>query len=920
MVVACLLIGALAGCAKSVPELVENAKNQHAKSEFDAAIVSLKAALQQEPDNGYVRFLIGSYYNETFDGELAQKDLERAKALGVVEGGRVALELARALRLQKKHQELLKSVTPSEAFEPEIQATILAWRGASQFAVGQLDEAKNSLSLAEKTGISVPAVPLLQAQLKIAERDIDGAEQLVEEASKRFPKSFDVWSFRADLGEVRQRVDQRMGSYQKMLEIYPRHLGALVGRSTLLIGQGKLDEAQKDIDVLKKRYRFQPATHTQVAMLLVARGQYREALEGIQLLLKSNPNYVPALMLGGICHLALNAPAQAERMLSAVVAANPRNLVARRYLASALVKLDKGQRALEVVEPILRSNSNDPAVFEITGDAYASRGEYLRANEWFKRATSLDPKNVSDIFFKIGAMNFSAGQLDEAIEVLEKGSASGTNQGRNAALLIKAHLAKKDYKAALDTADAYSKKAPKDPRALYNKAVVLMTMGEMAKGTSELEAVLKLDAKFFPAIANLAQIDIAKGNPDSARKRYEQLLEKDARHFNAMLALAQLHESQGRKADAIKMLELAASTSREALQPRVHLVRLLLDSGEVQRAASVAEEASAANPEHPVALELVGGTQMARREYANAVTTFAKLAALYPNAGGAFYSLAQAQLAQGRTTEARGHVEKAIRLSPNDLRAQKLLIDILMREGQAEQALGVARKLQQTNPKSPGGHVYEGDIHRQRGMPREAAAAYDRALAIVPMGDIAIKRYGAMAAAGDANRAIESLAGWVDKYPGNSVARFTLAGLLSVRGDYATAVKHYESLLKDLPEDASVLNGLAWAYFSVNPADPRARDMLDKAIKLAPNDPLVGDTAGWMEFKRGNVSKAREYIEKAAKLAPDLPEIRYHFGAVLAREGNVVQARTELDAALKGNRKFAGRGEAEALRKSLGGG
>jgi uncharacterized protein HemY len=60
--------------------------------------------------------------------------------------------------------------------------------------------------------------------------------------------------------------------------------------------------------------------------------------------------------------------------------------------------------------------------------------------------------------------------------------------------------------------------------------------------------------------------------------------------------------------------------------------------------------------------------------------------------------------------------------------------------------------------------------------------------------------------------------------------------------------------------------------------------LIQKAVELAPTDPYIRDSLGWVEFRLGNLDEAARLLSHAYKDRPD-PEIAAHLGEVLWRLG-----------------------------------
>ncbi|MBP7353317.1 MAG: tetratricopeptide repeat protein, partial [Comamonas sp.] len=70
-----------------------------------------------------------------------------------------------------------------------------------------------------------------------------------------------------------------------------------------------------------------------------------------------------------------------------------------------------------------------------------------------------------------------------------------------------------------------------------------------------------------------------------------------------------------------------------------------------------------------------------------------------------------------------------------------------------------------------------------------------------------------------------------------------------------------------------------------------AKTLIQKALDLAPNDPFILDSLGWVEFQQGRKTEALAILEKAYGLRNDV-DIAAHLGEVLWQLGDKTRART----------------------------
>jgi tetratricopeptide (TPR) repeat protein len=82
------------------------------------------------------------------------------------------------------------------------------------------------------------------------------------------------------------------------------------------------------------------------------------------------------------------------------------------------------------------------------------------------------------------------------------------------------------------------------------------------------------------------------------------------------------------------------------------------------------------------------------------------------------------------------------------------------------------------------------------------------------------------------------------------------------------------------PDVATGYNALGYSLADRNVRLEEAKQLIKKAVELAPGDPFIADSLGWVEFRLGNKTEALRILEAAYKQRPD-PEIAAHMGEVL---------------------------------------
>ena len=124
------------------------------------------------------------------------------------------------------------------------------------------------------------------------------------------------------------------------------------------------------------------------------------------------------------------------------------------------------------------------------------------------------------------------------------------------------------------------------------------------------------------------------------------------------------------------------------------------------------------------------------------------------------------------------------------------------------------------------------------------------------------------------------------------------ADILYRRGASYERLKNYKKsdndLLKSLkinPDDAYVLNYLAYSWLERDYKINTAIKMLEKAHAQKRDDPFILDSVGWAYYLVGDLIKAEEFLKKAIELMPEDPIVNDHYGDILWKLERKIQAK-----------------------------
>lgn len=129
-----------------------------------------------------------------------------------------------------------------------------------------------------------------------------------------------------------------------------------------------------------------------------------------------------------------------------------------------------------------------------------------------------------------------------------------------------------------------------------------------------------------------------------------------------------------------------------------------------------------------------------------------------------------------------------------------------------------------------------------------------------------------------------------DAQPDDTDLRYDLAMLADKLGRPQEMELLLREIMRVRPDYHHAPNALGYSLADRNQRLDEALQLIRRALELAPNDPFIQDSLGWVEYRRGNVPQAVQILEAAYQARPDA-EIAAHLGEVLWTAGQRDRAR-----------------------------
>ncbi|MDE2083147.1 MAG: PEP-CTERM system TPR-repeat protein PrsT, partial [Burkholderiales bacterium] len=781
-------------------------------------------------------------------------------------------------------------------------------------ALGQIDRCQAMVAAALQLDPNNVDARLLQVRLTAGKGDFDQALAAVRAVIADVPKSGAALELEGELlwagkGDLSGAAD----AFGRALAADPRNLQARLAMTQLMLAKKDIPGFKAQVKALAQNFpgSFQ-AQYYQVQLAWIE-GDLKHARDGADQLLRVAPQYPPALQLAGAIELDSGLVALAQTHLAQALQIQPDSPLSRRLLAQADLRAGEPGKAIKVLQPLVQGPKADGPALGMVAEAYLQSGDSGQAEKYYGLAAKAAP---DDVKAKVALALLQAGKGDSAaaFSQLEALAATDTTSFADLAL-ISALVRKQQWPQALQAVSRLQAKEPGKPLPSLLRGRIQVLSKDMTAARASFEQALVADPVYYPAVAELAALDMAQKKPEDARRRLEAFIAREPRSVAARLELAAVRQQSGAKPEEVEaMLKDAIAANPEEAAPRLALVEHFLVARRANEALAAAQSAAAAMPDSLPVLDALGRAQWAAGDIQQAISTFQKSATL-SKSPEPFLRLADIYTKAKDYNSAASSLHKALETAPQLLVAQGRLVQIELARKQVPAALKVARDVQTQRPTEAAGFVLEADIHLSQHDWPAAIASLKTALERQPSTAVAKRLQALYVLAGKPADAEQFAAAWMRDHPRDGEFLFHLGSMAMDRKDYATAESRYRQALALMPQNAVLMNNIAWLMSQRK--EPGALPLAEKANQLLPDQPGLQDTLATVLAADGKPDQALVWQKKAVAAAPDVPGYRLNLARLLIATGDRAQAKAELEklAALGG--RFADQAEVSKLMQTL---
>lgn len=888
---AVILALAVSGCGKKDSQAhYEDAQRYIESQQYNAAVIELKSAIQQAPDNPDYRLALGMVYLQQGDNLSAEKELERARRNGIEEQ-RVALPLIQAAFRAGQYPEILSQYSKVPAGLNEAEADyIRLYQAMAELELGAPDNASDifeQLVRSEKPDVATFA----QSNLLIPVAEHQAALALLENTSKDSPIYQEVLMLRGSLQLATNAFAQAADSFVSLLEAQPRNFRARLLASQALIRDGRFADADKQLTVVLKALPEQAYANYLKSLVEFENQNYTKAKEFADKAINNGYRASQARIIAGISAWRLGLDTQAMHNLAAIERQLDAFPPAKRLYIALQLKSGQVSDASSALGN-MELTEQDLQLIATAATALVQQGSNSAAAELIARYDNIDGNDIESLT-RLGALKLTVpGQEKSGIADLEQALLLDPSQQQTRLILASSYLKAGEYDKVTALADewladpetavlGYNLKAytamlqqqttdaekylqqalaadKTNPFTRLLIAVVDSQQQRFQEAKTVLDALLAEHPLYLPAIAQSFAVQNALGDTSGILRHTHKQLEANPEHYQLRMALAGYYYSRKQYAETLQLLK-----DSDTSQPLpVNHWTMLIESYEQQQQSAEAEKVAAAWYQQG------SNRQLSTYIYANFLSR------------------------QQKYNDALRILNEQLRTTPADLPTITTKLMVLSQQQKYKEALSTLNALPADLQQRADLRFLRARIELLDNQPEKALTSFRQSYDVSPTADTAGFIASLLKSQNKAKDALAFLDQHLAAHQGSTELNLLRSELL-LQLDSAKAEESLRSIVQSNPDNIVALNNLAWTLMEQKKL-PEALNYAEQAVRLAPENPDILDTYGKILSVSGKHRESLTAFEKSLQVRPDNLDVLLNYAEALALNKNHQQAREVL--------------------------
>lgn len=671
-----------------------------------------------------------------------------------------------------------------------------------------------------------------------------------------------------ELAKVYLKQGSALPGYAELLrtvDLMPNNIQARIDLGNLQLIGNAPDKATEQARAVLALDSNNADAYALLSTIAARKGDIADATAQIQKALSIDPNRAAFHTTLGVLQSTSPATAsQAEDQMRKAVALDSKNVGSHIVLATMLQK----------------------------------KGDLAGALEQMNAAVAADPKNVvarsslADLYLRQN----NAGQAEDTLRKAAEDLPEDTGAAEMlASYYIRSSQLDKGVSAYADLVAKHPKSAP----LKLSYAQLLILKKDLPKARAIGQELANSDSG-MPEVGVLnGMLMLNDGKANEAFDTLQKASKASPDNVQVKIWLGRAARAKGDIPAAQAAFRDATRLAPKNLEAQEGLAQISLDRKDFTTLAQVGEAVIASNPQSGNGYLWRGMTEGSQKQYDKAEADFKEAIKLDPNNANGYFELAQLRLIQKNIPEARNLLEQTLTHNPNSSRALRLLATTYLAEKQPAKAIGRVQDQIAKAPQSGDMYTLLSQLQGSTGNTPAALTSAEKAMQLNANDPMAVVTYTrALLTSGDASKAIAKWQQWVTDHPNDAQAYTVLGSLQEAQGNRDQAMASYKRALQIQPEHAIAANNLSYLMVETGQNIDVALSLAQVARRAMPDSPSTADTLAWAYYHKGNFSSARDLLEEAVKAAPNDAALHYHLGLTYSKLSNTADATLHLKKAV----------------------
>ena len=290
------------------------------------------------------------------------------------------------------------------------------------------------------------------------------------------------------------------------------------------------------------------------------------------------------------------------------------------------------------------------------------------------------------------------------------------------------------YDEALEVMNQVLKSNPDAARAYSIIGNIYYKMGRVNDAADHYEKALRIDPKLAPALMMMGNVYSELGDNTKAIDYFDSALKENPKLVKAQLKAGKMDMDEDRLDEAERRCQEAIKYDPQLIAPRLMLASIYQQKGDLDAAEQECRNIITINPEVIAAKVMLARIYLKQKNFSEAEQLLKAAIAMEPESGleTLFYLLGMTYFAMDRLSDAQNAMRKALVENEEFNAARGILIKVLMKQNQFEEALKEARSMGKRRGSSLGTHRLFAAIYSGMGQYGLACQEYQAAINNAP--------------------------------------------------------------------------------------------------------------------------------------------------------------------------------------------